>query len=58
VGTADADRGTLNRLAGSAAISSALALIEPAVDTVAFYLHELIWQRRMGPLGQAPSHGH
>jgi uncharacterized membrane protein len=45
-------------LTGSAAISSALALIEPAINTVAFYLHELIWQRRVPALTQALRHGH
>lgn len=33
-------------LTGSWQVSSALALIEPAVNTVAFYFHELVWARR------------
>jgi len=32
-------------LTGSVAIASALALIEPAANTVAYYLHERVWQR-------------
>ena len=32
-------------LTGSVAIASALALIEPAANTVAYYAHERLWQR-------------
>jgi uncharacterized membrane protein len=32
-------------LTGNAAISGALALIEPMANTVAYYLHERLWQR-------------
>ena len=32
-------------LTGSVAISSALALVEPMVNTVAYYAHERIWRR-------------
>jgi uncharacterized membrane protein len=32
-------------LTGSVAISGALALIEPLINTVAFYAHERVWQR-------------
>ena len=32
-------------LTGDIVIGGALALIEPAVNTVAFYFHERIWQR-------------
>lgn len=31
-------------LTGSIAISSAVALVEPAVNTVAFYVHERAWE--------------
>ncbi|GAA0568000.1 DUF2061 domain-containing protein [Caenispirillum bisanense] len=31
-------------LTGSIAISSAVALVEPAVNTVAFYFHERAWE--------------
>lgn len=30
-------------LTGSFAISSTLALVEPAVNTVAYYIHERVW---------------
>lgn len=45
-------------LTGSWAISSALALVEPAVNTVAFFFHEKVWEtvekaRRWGPLSAA-----
>ncbi|MDQ8020775.1 MAG: DUF2061 domain-containing protein [Moraxellaceae bacterium] len=32
-------------LTGSIAVSSALALVEPACNTVAYYFHERIWER-------------
>ena len=32
-------------LTGSVAIATGVALIEPAVNTVVFYLHERVWQR-------------
>ena len=32
-------------LTGSVLISGLLALVEPAVNTVAFYFHEQFWQR-------------
>lgn len=32
-------------LTGSFGISSAVALIEPLINTVAFYFHEKVWQR-------------
>lgn len=35
-------------LSGSVLIGSALALVEPAVNTVAYYLHERVWQRLEG----------
>lgn len=33
-------------LTGSAAISSLLALVEPLVNTFAYYLHERLWNGR------------
>lgn len=45
-------------LTGSLVIGSLLALVEPAVNTCAFYLHERIWQHfdgtRAAPLDGAP----
>lgn len=32
-------------MTGSLLVGSALALIEPACNTVAFYFHEKVWQR-------------
>lgn len=32
-------------LTGSVVVGSALALIEPAINTVAFYFHELGWKK-------------
>ncbi|HEY9182719.1 MAG TPA: DUF2061 domain-containing protein [Gammaproteobacteria bacterium] len=32
-------------LTGSAAIGGALALVEPLVNTVAYFLHEKLWER-------------
>lgn len=32
-------------LTGSLLISSALALVEPAVNTVAYFFHEKVWER-------------
>lgn len=32
-------------LTGSVGISSAVALVEPMVNTVAFYFHEKAWQK-------------
>ena len=33
-------------LTGSIAISSTLALVEPLCNTVAYYFHERVWERR------------
>jgi len=43
-------------LTGSIGIASALALVEPLANSVAYYLHERVWQRiqrrrRLGKLG-------
>lgn len=32
-------------MTGSVWVGSALALVEPAVNTVAYHFHELVWQR-------------
>jgi uncharacterized membrane protein len=50
-------------LTGSIAIGSAVALIEPMCNTVAFFFHEKFWQRRernknarqLRPMGPAPA---
>lgn len=44
-------------LTGSLLIGGLLALVEPAVNTVAFYFHEKIWERlgRVDKVGFSPS---
>jgi len=37
--------GVTYALTGSVLIASAVALVEPAVNTVVFFFHERIWQR-------------
>jgi uncharacterized membrane protein len=37
--------GVTYALTGSIAIATGVALIEPAVNTVVFFLHERVWQR-------------
>jgi uncharacterized membrane protein len=36
-------------LTGSVMVGGAIALIEPALNTVAFHLHEMAWRRLEGP---------
>jgi uncharacterized membrane protein len=38
-------------LTGDVVVGGAVALIEPAVNTIAFYFHEKVWQR----IGSAPN---
>lgn len=33
-------------MTGSVMVGGAIALVEPAVNTVAFYVHERLWQKR------------
>lgn len=45
-------------MTGSAWVGGALALVEPAINTVAFHLHEKVWtrlerRRRPPPMGPA-----
>lgn len=40
--------GVTYALTGSVMIASAVALIEPAVNTVVFFFHERVWER-FGP---------
>ncbi|SBS28152.1 hypothetical protein MSP8887_00806 [Marinomonas spartinae] len=40
-------------ITGSVLIGGAVALIEPAINTVAFYFHEKIWARYSGSNSQA-----
>ena len=36
-------------LTGSVAIGGAMALVEPAVNTVAYFFHEKAWERARSP---------
>jgi uncharacterized membrane protein len=40
-------------MTGSAAVGGALALVEPAVNTVAYYFHEKVWSRVQARLRRA-----
>lgn len=33
-------------MTGSVAVGGALALVEPAINTVAYYFHEKVWARK------------
>ena len=35
-------------LTGSLVVGGAVALVEPAINTVAFYFHELVWKKIEG----------
>lgn len=42
-------------MTGSASVGGALALVEPLVNTVAYFFHEKVWQRLgRNPVGSAP----
>jgi len=45
-------------MTGSLAIGGAVALVEPACNTVAYFFHEQVWERfRSGrPAGKPPEH--
>lgn len=50
-------------MTGSPWVGGALALVEPAVNTVAYHFHEKVWQRLGGRRTGAPpadhwAHGH
>ena len=46
-------------LSGSFLIGGAIALVEPAINTVAYFLHEKVWERIRArgqrPLAQIPA---
>lgn len=52
--------GVTYSLTGSLTIATGVALIEPAVNTVVFYLHEKVWgmARPHQPEAPVPSCGH
>jgi uncharacterized membrane protein len=33
-------------MTGSVLVGGAIALVEPAINTVAYHIHEMVWQRR------------
>ncbi|RDV27450.1 DUF2061 domain-containing protein [Alteromonas aestuariivivens] len=39
-------------LTGSVVVGGAVALVEPAINTVMFYFHEKVWQRVQSVRGQ------
>jgi uncharacterized membrane protein len=41
--------GVVSALTGSLAIGGAAALIEPAINTLAYFFHEKVWERRALP---------
>lgn len=41
-------------ISGSVAVGGAIALVEPAVNTVAYYFHELLWSRSSAAPDRAP----
>lgn len=41
--------GVVYLMTGSIALGSAVALVEPAVNTIAYFLHEKVWERRSHP---------
>jgi len=44
-------------MTGSVAVGGALALVEPLVNTVAYFFHEKLWDR-IGGAGQATTLAH
>lgn len=44
-------------LTGNIGVSSLLALVEPLVNTVAYYFHEKVWDRIRGRKAQAAETG-
>jgi uncharacterized membrane protein len=42
-------------MTGSVAVGGALALVEPMVNTIAYFFHEKLWER-FRPRGPAPGH--
>lgn len=40
-------------MTGSVMVGGAIALVEPAVNTVAYYFHEQVWKRLQQPEGSS-----
>ncbi len=45
--------GVVYLMTGSAAIGGAVALVEPAVNTIAYFFHEKVWERWIGRRNRA-----
>jgi uncharacterized membrane protein len=43
-------------MTGSVAVGGAIALVEPAVNTVAYFFHEKVWERFRLRRAAAPRH--
>ena len=43
-------------MTGSVLVGGAIALVEPAVNTVAYYLHEQVWNRKQKVAVEAGQH--
>ena len=43
-------------MTGSVLVGGAIALVEPAINTVAYYLHEKVWNRMQKVKQSAPAH--
>lgn len=44
--------GVVYLITGSLALGGVVALLEPAVNTVAYFFHEMLWERRVSVSGQ------
>ena len=44
-------------MTGSVLVGGAIALVEPAINTVAYHLHERVWQRIERPAQKNPTTG-
>lgn len=40
-------------ISGNILVGGAIALVEPAINTVAYFFHELAWQRARAPASQS-----
>ena len=45
--------GVVYLMTGSVAIGGAVALVEPAVNTIAYFFHEKVWERWIGRRNRA-----
>lgn len=44
-------------ISGSVLVGGAIALVEPAINTVAYYIHEKVWKRIDDARGRAAGRG-